>query len=158
MLVQVGKDIELATFLTRNNRPQTGKSVTVRAIDISDGSELLASTPLVERSPALYAFLWDSPPQAETEVDVEFKWKNFIHSERISIITSLGGGAGVSENIEGFIESGEELVGEVLTEPTSLVGELENGIELSGELLDQDTLEGELEDSEASLEGEIICQ
>lgn len=151
-LVQVGKDIELATFLTRNRRPLTGKTVSVRAVDVSDGSELLASQEMTERAPALYGFLWDSAPLQETEVSVEYRWKNFFHTELVSIITSLGGGSAGQPDLEGEILT-QELAGETETPDAPILdGSIEPQV-LSAEKADSPELDGSIETP--ILEGEI---
>lgn len=102
MIVQVGKDIELVTFLSRNGRGLPGKSLTVQVFNSATGVKILSETPMVERAPSLYGFLWNTIPSGEIEACVEYKWKNFSVTERFSIITSLGGAS-----------SGAQFLGEI---------------------------------------------
>lgn len=65
----IGEIIPLTLRVVKNNKPETGLTMTVRVVDQEDGAEVLTSIAIPETSePGVYTFLWGSAPLEEREL------------------------------------------------------------------------------------------
>lgn len=65
----IGEIIPLTLRVVKNNKPDTGLTMTVRVVDQEDGAEVLVSISVPETSESgVYTFLWGSAPLEERDL------------------------------------------------------------------------------------------
>lgn len=86
--IGIGLPVTLSLRLLENQIPQTGKTISVRAIDSLTAEELLASISVPETSePGLYSTQWVNPPTIPTQAIVFYKDTEFPDIEFSEFIT-----------------------------------------------------------------------
>lgn len=147
----IGDQIPLTLLLSKNGMPFSGQTATVKVVNASDNSELLAETSLVEiGTSGVYKYLWSGAPLMVVNLIAIYKAKNRNASESIQIVESefQKGKAG---DLSGVLAGSPELTGKL--EPSSVIGIVEES-DLSGEAENGDA-GGSIENQEVS--GNLDC-
>lgn len=139
MIALLGRDMDLAIYLTRNGQPLVGKNVFVSAVDVNSGATVLAEEQTTEVSPALYRYVWPTIDQPSTESTLLAKFRLGLSyfSEEIQVFESLGGGSGGASpgDIYGLVDDDDAIAGTIAEE--GIVG-----------ILDEDSIIASVEDEE----------